>query len=159
MRFDTTLPVAAAIIILGVGGAQATDCIAPHSIRQVRNGRGPWTEFVRFDINGSPNRPFQVTPTRPPFVADPSGRPIRVSGDKFRRISFKNVDWTCTIRERLSLPRLAIKDVKRPRQFEGVVDYIVGYSAASNYVGARAYPYRSNWRVVLRFRKPAFLGR
>lgn len=157
MRFDTTLT-AAAIIILGVGCAHGADCVAPHSIRQVRNGRGPWTEFVRFDINGSPNRPFQVTQARPPFV-DPSGRPIRVSGDKFKKITFKNVVWTCTIRERLSLPRLAIRDVKRLRQLEGVVDYVVGYSAASNYAGVRAYPYRSNWRVVLRFRNTAFLGR
>lgn len=158
MRFDTTLT-AAAIIILGVGGAHGADCVAPHTIRQVRNGRGPWTEFVRFDLNGSPKRPFQVTQARPPFVADPSGRPIRVSGDKFKKITFKNVNWTCTIRERFSLPRLAIRDVKKLRQFEGVVAYVVGYSAASNYVGARAYPYRSNWRVVLRFRNTAFLGR
>lgn len=159
MRFDTTLPAAAAVIILGLGGAQAADCVAPHSIRQVRNGRGPWTEFVRFDINGSPNRPFQVTQARPPFFADPSGRPIHVSGDKFKKITFKNVHWTCTIRERLSLPRLAIRDAKKIRQFEGVVAYVVGYSAASYYAGARAYPYRSNWRVVLRFRNTAFLGR
>ena len=159
MRFITTLPVAAIVFIVTVSRADAADCIAPHSIRQVRNGSGPWMEFVRFDINGSPNRPFQVTQTRPPFVADPSGRPVRVSGDKFKKITFKTVYWTCTIGERFSLPRRAVKDVKRLRQFEGVVEYVVGYNAASVYAGARVYPFRSNWRVVLRFRNTAFLAR
>jgi len=159
MGFIRTACVVVATISLTASRASAGDCVESHSIRQVRNGAGPWTEFVRFDIIGSPNRPFQVTQAHPPFVADPSGRPVRVSGENFRKITFKNVYWTCSIRERLSLPRLAVKDVKRLRQFEGVVEYVVGYSAASVYAGARAYPFRSNWRVVLRFRNAAFLGR
>lgn len=159
MRVIATLSVTAAMFFMAGSGAEAAYCVAPHSIRQVRNGSGPWTEFVRFDVNGSPNRPFQVTQARPPFIADPSGRPVRVSGDKFKKVTFKNVYWTCSIREGLSLPRLAVKDVKRLRQFEGVVEYVVGYSAASVYAGAHVYPFRSNWRVVLRFRNATFLAR
>lgn len=159
MRIIRTGLLAAAMIPAASSGAEAAYCAAPHSIKLVRNGSGVWTEFVRFDIVGSPNRPFTVTKAHPPFIEDPSGRPVRVSGSKFQKITFRNVYWTCTIRERLSLPRRAIKDVKRLGQHEGVVDYVVGHGAASVYAGARVSRVGSNWRVVLRFRNTAFLGR
>lgn len=135
------------------GAAAAASCVAPHSIKRVSNSAGVLSEFVTFYIVGSPNRPFTVATAHPPFVADPSGQPVSVAGAKFKSITFRDVFWTCTIRENLSLPRRAVKDVKKLGQFEGVVEYVVGYRAASRYVATNAVKIGSNWRVVMRFRR------
>lgn len=140
-------------LFIAVPAANAKPCSEPFSIRRVTNASGPRVETVVFDINGSPNRPYMVKTAHPPFIADPSGLPVPVAGSRFKEITFRNVAWTCTIREQLSLPRRAVKDVKKLGQFEGVVDYVVGYRASSAFLGTHAHRVGSNWRVVMRFRK------
>lgn len=144
---------AAAALVASATAASAAACLAPHSIRSVSNGKRLLSEYVRFEIIGSPNRPYVVRDAHPPFVAEPGGAPVSVHGGAFKRITFRNVHWTCAIRENLSLPRLAIRDVKKLAQHEGVVDYVVGYFPRLPYRGTRAYRRGANWRVEMRFRR------
>jgi len=133
--------------------AQAAHCTAPHSIKRVKNTSYGHYEKVIFDIVASPNRPYSVSTGKRPFIADPSGLPVSVKGARFKKIRFTDVFWMCSIRQTLSLPKTAVKDVKRLGQFEGVVEYVVGYRKASRYLTTYAYPVGSNWKVVMKFKK------
>ena len=146
----------AAFCIFGLlsEGSFAAPCTAPHSIKNVRNSSPAGRyEHVIFQIVGSPNLPFVVSAASPPFIADPSGLPVAVKGKKFEKIRFSKVFWTCEIKESFSLPKTAIKDIKKLGQFEGVVEYVVGYGAYSRYLSTRALRSRANWKVVMKFRK------
>jgi hypothetical protein len=146
--------VAFCVFMAASAAAQAAYCTAPHSIKRVKNTYpvGHY-EYVVFDIVASPNRPYSVSTGKRPFIADPSGLPVSVKGAKFKKIRFADVFWTCSIRHALALPKTAIKDVKRLGQFEGVVEYVVGYRKASRYISTYAYPAGSNWKVVMKFEK------
>ena len=146
----------AAIVFLTLlsGNGHASPCTAPHSIKRVQNySPGGRFEYVIFEIVSSPMIPYAVGAATPPFIADPSGLEIAVKGGKFEKIRFTNVFWTCDIKERLSLPETAIKDVKKLGQFEGVVEYVIGYRTASHYSSTHAYRLGSNWKVVMKFKK------
>ena len=134
--------------------ALAVPCTAPQAIRAVRNTspRGPF-EYVIFETVGSAKLPLTVTAAAPPFIADPSGKPVVVHGRKFEKIAFRDVAWTCEIKQRFALPKTAIKDIKQLSQFEGVVAYVVGYGNRSRYLSTRASPSGSNRKVVMTFRK------
>lgn len=149
MRYLPILLAAAALF--ANAGAFAAPCHSAHSIASVHNHSGRFIDTVRFDLNGPSLRPYSVKVAHPPFIADPSGETIHVDGSKFRTITFTNVVWTCTIHEHLILPGRAVRDIKKLGQFEGVVEYAIGYGRHARYLGAYAYKPGSHWRVVLRF--------
>jgi hypothetical protein len=133
--------------------AFASPCGSPGSIKRVTTTQLGNYEEVVFEVRRPPNPRYSVTTVTPPFTFDGSGEPVTVAGDKFKRIGFTGVVWTCSIKETFSLPKKAIKDVKRTGQSEGVVLYVVGYRAASTYVGTSYVDVGPIRRVVMRFKR------
>lgn len=96
---------------------------------------------------------YSVGAASPPFVEDPSDKPITVAGDAFTQVGFRNVTWMCEIAEAFHTPRQAIIDVKRTSQFEGMVSYVIGRSAASRFVSTYRYDTKTSRVVVVKFRR------
>jgi hypothetical protein len=111
-------------------------------------------EYVIFNLKKPLNSGFSysVSTVSPPFVEE-SGATITIAGNKFRKIRFTNVTWTCLISEAFSLPKPAIKGLARTEQFEGTVSYTVGYRNSSAYIKTYAYNAGSIRKVVMMFRK------
>jgi hypothetical protein len=141
------------LLILATDTAFSAPCTAARSIKSVRNTHIGNYEYVVFDVRRPPNPHYSVTTETGPFTEDASGNPVPVAGNKFKQIRFTGVFWTCTIAEVFSLPKTAIKDIKKTGQFEGVVTYVVGYRTASVYLGTYYYDVGNIRKVVMQFRR------
>ena len=128
-------------------------CSEPGSIRRVRNTTAGNVEFVVFDVFLPPNPNYAVSAASSPFVHGSSGEPVNIKGGRFRKIRFEGVVWTCRTREMLTLPRSAIKDVKNLEQFEGIIEWVVGYRSSARYLTTYYYDVGSIRKVVMKFRK------
>jgi hypothetical protein len=49
-----------------------------------------------------------------------------VRGNRWTKVRFDNVNWTCTIPTFFHLPQPILKSIKSIGQFEGVVTYVIG---------------------------------
>ena len=151
-----SLPAIAAAFacLFTVSQAAAAPCTEANSIAKIRNTAHGGYEYVVFDFIKPPALPaFVVETGKPPFTMDPSGEPVAVKGAKFRVIKFRNIGWMCDIREAFTLPRRAVKDIKKLEQFEGYITYVVGYGAAARFRGAYSYDAGPYTKIVLRFRR------
>jgi hypothetical protein len=128
-------------------------CTEPGSIRRVRNTSIGSNEYVVFDVFMPPDPQYSTSAVSPPFSGGSSGEPVTVRGGRFRKIRFDSVVWTCRIQELLTLPRSAVKDVKNLEQFEGIVEYVVGYRKTARYITTYHYDVGSIRKVVMKFRK------
>lgn len=139
-RFFPTLAVFASVLILA-GSAWSATCTQAGSIIQVKKFHSGSFEYVDFIVKRPTQSGFSwavTSPAGPTFTEDPSGNTITVTGPKYKEIVFKSVFWTCTIPQ-VNLPTTRIKAVKKIGQFEGVVDYVVGYAGpVSKYVSTTA---------------------
>lgn len=155
MRTFVKSLIAVTFLCLFSVSASAQDCTDPGSILSVRNSSQGRFEYVTFRLK----RPLQsgyarsVATVHPPFTEDPSGNPVTVAGSKFKEITFRGIFWTCSIREFLSLPKPAIKGIKKTAQFEGVVTYVIGYRSYSRYVSTYNVNSGSIRKVIMKFRK------
>lgn len=128
-------------------------CSEPGSIRRVRNTSIGNHEYVVFDVFMPPDPDYSTSAVSPPFAGGASGEPVTVRGGKFRKIRFDGVVWTCRIQELLTLPRSAVKDVENLEQFEGIIEYVVGYRGSARYITTYHYDVGSIRKVVMKFRK------
>jgi hypothetical protein len=151
----TRLAAASLALFLGAAAsAEADPCTEANSISRVRNRTNAPYEYLVFNFVKPPTLPsYSVTTATPPFIQDPSGEPVTVNGDRFKRVRFEGVVWTCSIEEIFVVPRQAIKDVKNTGQFEGIIEYVVGYGGASQYLNTYTYDAGGIRKIVLRFRK------
>lgn len=141
-------------LLLLPGIAFAAPCTSAGAIKKIKNTRIGHYEYIVFDIIKPASLTYAASRAEPPFIADPSGNPVTVAGDKFRRIKFSNVFWTCEIAEALVLPKPVIQDIKKLSQFEGIVEYVAGYRNASHYLGTYHYDVSASRRkVVMSFHK------
>jgi hypothetical protein len=143
-RFFPTLAVLASVLIFA-GSAWSAPCAHSGSIIEVKKWRGGSFEYVNFTVKKPLQSGFSwavTSPAGPTFTQDPSGNTITVTGPKYKEIVFRSVFWTCTI-PFVSNPTTRIKAVKNIGQFEGVVDYVVGYVdptlTGSKYLGTTAF--------------------
>jgi hypothetical protein len=115
MKTKCSLPLAlSALLLILAPIASGAPCSGPGSILRVKNTHIGNYEYVVFDYRRPPNPHYTVTTeTGSTFIHDASGDNITVAGNKFRQIRFTGVFWTCTINETFSLPKTAIKDVKK----------------------------------------------
>ena len=133
--------------------ARAANCGLPNSIISVRNYASHGFEYVRFKYRKPPALPtFAVTAATGPFTEDPSGNPVTITGPLYTQVQFRGVEWTCTIVKQLSLPRRAVKAVKSIGQFEGVITYIIGRSAASHFISTSSYNLGSFRMIRVKFK-------
>lgn len=156
----TTLSLGLLLLLSSVGFSQSfinPSCTSPSSIISVTNTSAGNFEFVTFRVR----RPLQsnygytvASVIGPTFVEDPSGNTITVNGNRFKRIRFKGIYWTCAIIENLTVPKVAVRDVKRIKQYEGIVEYVIGYKYNWQYLMTYAFNSSSTVReVVMKFRK------
>jgi hypothetical protein len=146
------IAVSGSLLILA-NAAFAAPCAGAGSIRRVRNTAIGNYEYVVFDYVPPPAAHYSVITVTSSFTEDEGAEPGTISGNKFKQIRFKAPNWTCTINQSLSLPKTAIKGIKRTGQFEAVITYVVGYRTASTYLGSYSYPVGSIRKVVMRFRR------
>ena len=144
------------LLLVSSAFAQAY-CSEPGSIKRVKNRSVGNVEYVIFDVIKSGNGlydSYEVSSASPPFTGyvEADGE-IPVKGAKFRKIVFRFVTWTCKTRNQTRTPRRAVKDIKELYTFEGIADYVVGYSARSRYVATYHYDAGSVTKVVMKFRR------
>ncbi len=134
------------------GAVSAAPCSAPNSIAEVVNTSIGRYEYVVFDYVKPPNLPqFSISTASPPFLADPSGLPVPVAGQKFKTIQFSSIGWMCSVKEVFHLPKSGVKDIKKIGQFEGVITYVIGRRAGSSYLGSYSYDAGAHREIVLKF--------
>jgi hypothetical protein len=141
------------LILANTAFAAPIPCTGAGSIRRVRNTAIGNYEYVIFDYVPPPAASYSVTAVPPSFTEDEGADPGTVSGNKFKQIRFKALTWTCTINQSFSLPKTAIKGIKKTGQFEAVITYVVGYRTASTYLNTYSYNVGPIKKVVMQFRR------
>lgn len=141
------------LLVLSVSSSQA--CTDPGSIVSVKNTTSGNFEYVTFMIKKPLNSGYgyAVTTATGPFTEQPSGNPVTITGPKYKKIRFKGITWMCTIAETFSLPKIAIKAIKKIEQHEGIVVYVVGYRNVSTYLSTTSSNVGSFRKVVMKFKK------
>lgn len=152
LRYLPTLAVFAGLLIFGIS-VFAAPCKEPGSIRRVVKNRIGAYEYVVFDVVLPPNPTYKVTTVHPPFTEDGSGDPVKVTGPNYKSVMFRSVSWMCDIGQNFSTPTSTITQVKSIGQFEGDVEYIIGYKKASKYAGNYFYDVGTIRKLVVRFRR------
>ena len=129
----------------------AQDCNEPNALLSVKKKKSGHTEYVIFTLENPVTATNSVTVVTPPFIGDPSGQTIHISGCKFKKVSFKNIVWTCKVKEIMGYTFL-VKQVKSIGQFEGHIDYIIGYRCTAKSVIYYQYSVGNLTKLVVRFR-------
>ena len=141
-----------AAILTFAGFASAQKCTENGSIKRVSKASAGKYETVTFEVlSKDPN--FEITTARPPFSEYGSEKTLRIRGTYFKSIVFRGINWTCKIAESFSAKTANIKAVKSIEQFEGQVEYIIGYAKKGSYVGKTATSTKRGKLIVLKFRK------
>ena len=154
MKIKTTIFVAAFAAIMVLSGLTAAQikCTEAGTIRSVTKASSGNFETVTFDVmNKKPD--FKVSKARPPFSQYGSEERLRIRGNYFQSIVFRGINWECKITEALSAKTNNIKAVRSIEQFEGQVEYIIGYNKRGSYVGQSVTRTRKGSRVTLKFKK------
>jgi hypothetical protein len=141
------------LILASAAVAAPGPCVGAGSIRRVRNTAIGNYEYVVFDYVPPPAAQYTVTTVTPPFIEDEGGDTGPVNGNKFKQIRFHALNWTCTINQSFSLPKTAIKGIRKTGQFEAVITYVIGYRTASTYLNTYSYNVGSIKKVVMQFRR------
>ena len=147
------MAVSAAILICSaVSLAQGIKCKEDGTITRVSKTASGGFELVTFDVKiKKPD--FKVSNAKPPFQQYGSEKRLRIKGDRFKSIVFRGINWECTIGESLGAATTNIKAVKSIEQFEGQVEYIIGYTKRGSYVTQTTTRAGSGSRVTLKFKK------
>lgn len=139
------------MLLMFAGTTFAANCSEPGSILKVSKSRIGNYEYVVFRVMMPPDPSYTVTTASPPFVEDPSGNTVSIPGPNYKSVKFTNVVWTCTIPQSFG-PTRTVRRVRNIGQFEGIVEYIIGYRPGWKYAGNYTYDVGSVRRVVVRFR-------
>lgn len=115
-----------ALIFASPATSYSAPCSEYGAIIKVENTKVGADEFVNFYVK-SEAPDFEVTAVQGPKFAMVDGDPpLIVKGNKWTRIAFKGVNWTCEIAVSFKLPKPIIKQVSAIEQFEGYVTYVIG---------------------------------
>ncbi len=152
MKNKFFISLAACVVIFIVSGfTLAQNCTEPGSIMRVTKSRSGNFELVTFELKANdPN--YEVKNAKPPFQQYGSERILRIKGKVFKSIVFRDVAWQCKIRENFSAATSTVMGIKNVEQFEGQVEYVIGYSAKAKFVSSYAYGIGST-KVVLKFKR------
>jgi len=144
--------VACASLMMFTGLASAQKCHEDGTIKRVSKAANGALETVTFEVLiKKPD--FKVTNARPPFSQYGSEERLRIKGSSFKSIVFRGINWECQIAEDLKAPTSNIKAVKSIEQFEGQVEYIIGFAKEGSYVGQRVTKTKKGSIVTLTFKK------
>ena len=129
----------------------AQNCNEANSLLSVRKRKVGSTEYVIFTLMKPATSSVEVTDTQPPFIQDGSGQTVHVSGCKFKKITFKNIVWTCKTKI-ISGSTSLVKQVKNIGQLEGIISYIIGYRCNTKSIVNYVYDFGDKRKIVLRVR-------
>jgi len=118
-------------------------------VTKARNGN---FETVTFDVQSS-KPDYEVKTEKPPFQEYGSEKQIRIAGKYYKSVYFKSVAWTCTIAEKLKASTSNIVAVRNIEQFEGYVNYIIGFRQKGSYVGTTASTTGNRTKIAVKFRR------
>jgi hypothetical protein len=151
-KFFVVLAVSFVIFVLsGIATAQLPNCSEPGSIMRVTKSRSGKFELVTFELKANdPN--YEVKDAKPPFYDYSGDNKLRIKGKAFKSIIFRDVAWQCKIRENFSAATSTVMGIKNVEQFEGQVEYVIGYSNKSKFVSSYVYGVGSS-KVVLKFKR------
>jgi hypothetical protein len=145
------LACAAVFVFSNAATAQLANCSEPGSILRVTKSRAGNFEYVTFEVKANdPN--YAVKNTKPPFQDYGDDHVIHIKGKAYKSVVFREVNWTCKIRENFRAATSTVQAVRLIEQFEGQVEYVIGYSAKSKYVGVTASGVGST-KVTLKFKR------
>ena len=149
--FFLLMAFAAVFMFSSLAIAQLPNCTEPGSIMRVTKSRKGNFEYVTFELKANdPN--YSVKNTKPPFQMYGDEKILKIKGKAFKSVVFRGVAWMCKIRENFSAKTTTIMAVKNIEQFEGQVEYVVGYSAKSKFVSSYIHGVGSS-KVVLKFKR------
>jgi hypothetical protein len=127
------------------------NCNEPGSIMRVTKSRAGKFEYVTFELKANdPN--YNIENGKPPFYDYSGEKRLYIKGKAFKEITFQGIAWQCKIRENFGAVTSTVQGVRNTEQFEGVVTYVIGYSAKSKYVGVTASGVGST-KVTLKFKR------
>ena len=152
-KFIGLIAVFAAVLMLSsISMAQLQKCTEVGSIKRVTKSAAGKYETVTFEVlSGSPD--YKVSNTKPPFSEYGSEKPLRIKGKYFKSIVLKGINWTCKIGESFSAKTSNIAAVNSVEQFEGQVEYIIGYNRKGSYVGETSTRFGKGRKIVLKFKR------
>ncbi len=131
--------------------AQVPSCNEPGSIMRVTKSRVGRFEYVTFELKAN-DPSYNVENAKPPFYDYSGEKRLYIKGKAFKEITFHSVAWQCKIRENFSATTTTIQGIKNAEQFEGVVKYIIGYSARAKFIGTTVSGVGST-KVALKFKR------
>jgi hypothetical protein len=131
--------------------AQA-NCKEDGSIRSVTKARMGNFETVTFDVN-SATPDYEVKTEKPPFQQYGSEKTLRIKGPYYKSVYFKSVAWTCNIVEKVKASTSNIAAVKNIEQFEGYIDYIIGYKKKGSYISTTKSTVGKRTKIVVKFKR------
>ena len=152
-KFFTILAVCAALMMFfSISSAQVQKCTEDGSIARVTKSSSGKFELVTFEVlSDSPD--YKVSNAHRPFSDYGSEKPLSIKGNYFKSIVFRGVNWTCEIDEKLSTKTSTIMAVKNIEQFEGQVNYIIGYRTKAKYVSTTSTGTGKARKITLKFKK------
>ncbi len=127
-------------------------CTEEGSIRSVTKARWGSFETVTFLVN-SATPDYEVKTEKPPFQEYAEDKNLRIAGKYFKSVYFKSVMWTCRIAESLKSSSSNISAVRNIEQFEGYVNYIIGYKKKGSYVGTTASTAGKQTKIIVKFKR------
>ncbi len=131
---------------------QLKRCTEDGSIKRVTKSVSGNFELVTFEVL-SDDPAYKVTTAKAPFSEYGSEKPLKIKGPNYKSIVFTGINWTCKISEKLSAGTTTITAVKNVEQFEGQVEYIIGYKTKGKFVSSYKTGSGSSRKVVLKFKK------
>lgn len=142
----------AILLTAAIVGVAQERCSEVGSILSVVRGKSGKYETVTFTVN-STEPDYEVRTARPPFQEYGSEDILRIRGPYYKSVFFKGVMWTCSILENFRTKTTNIGAPRNIEQFEGHVEYIVGYRRKGSYVGTTKTVSKGKTKIVVKFRK------
>lgn len=141
------------MLLLPAGVGYSQKCTEEGSIRNITNSGIGKFEYVVFNFNNTAEAPdFSVETASRPFEDYSGDETINVKGNKFKKIVFRSINWTCQTQNQ-TRSKTAVKDVKELWTFEGIAEYVVGFRTNSRYITTYHYKADNLTKVVMKFRK------
>ena len=142
----------AAIFTLSTFAAAQKKCTEDGSIKRVTKATSGKYETVTFEMLVK-DPTYEVTTEKPPFSMYASDKPLKITGPYYKSVVIRGIVWECRIGEDLKAKTSNIKAVKSVEQFEGQVNYIIGYRKKGSYVGESVTKTKKGSLLVLKFKK------
>ena len=128
------------------------NCNQPNSLVSVSKRKSGRTEYVIFSLKKPATTSPAVSTVSPPFAEDGSGNTITIAGCKYKKVRFENIVWTCTISNQFAASTYLVRQVRKIGQFEGLIEYVIGYRCNTKSVVSYSYDDGSLKKFVVRFK-------